>query len=399
MDEDQDRTSMLKSLECRFDAITRSWLVRDVLWPFLITRVGLLAVGVFAMSGMKERPSGQPWHLSNVPFLDMWGRWDTGWLLSIAKRGYSVEPLYQQYTNLPFFPLYPQLMRVLTSLVPNGSDQAFLLAGVIISNVCLLVALVFLRKLVLLDFDHYVARRTLFYLLVFPTSFYFSAVYTESLFVMLTVMTFYYARKETWWLAGLCGGLSALTRSIGVFVLIPIAYVYLESRQFKIRQIDWSAAALLLIPLGLAPFSIYLYQLTGDPFAFAAAHAAWGRQLTPPPALLGRIYTNLQFQRDHFGAYSPLVDVLFTVGPLGLIGYSLRSLKPYYLIFALYAWLVPILSGSLLSMPRCVLIVFPLFISLGIVGRHQTVNTALVVISSLLSGLFMAMFSLWYWVA
>jgi Gpi18-like mannosyltransferase len=399
LDEHQARTSMLKTLDRLFDATSRSWMVRDVLWPFLITRVGLLAVGVFAMSGMKERPSGQPWHLSNVPFLDIWGRWDTGWFLSIARRGYSVEPLYQQYTNLPFFPLYPQLMRVLTSLVPNGSDQDFLLAGVIISNVCLLVALVFLRKLVLLDFDDCVARRTLLYLLVFPTSFYFSAVYSESLFVMLTVMTFYYARKDTWWLAGLCGGLSALTRSVGVFVLVPIAYVYLESRQFKIGRIDWSAAALLLIPLGLAPFSIYLYQLTGDPFAFAAAHAAWGRQLTAPPALLGHIYANLQSQRNSFGAYSPLVDVLFTVGPLGVIGYSLRCLKPYYLIFALYAWLVPILSGSLLSMPRCVLIIFPLFISLGIVGRHQSVDTALVVISSLLSGLFMAMFSLWYWVA
>ena len=399
MDEHRDRTSMLKSLDRRFDAITRSWLVRDVLWPFLITRVGLLAVGVFAMSGMKERLSGQPWHLSNLPFLDMWGRWDTGWLLSIAKRGYSVEPLYEQETNLNFFPLYPLLMRALASLMPNGSDQDFLLAGVIISNACLLVALVFLRRLVLLDFEHCVAKRTLFYLLVFPTSFYFSAVYTEPLFLTLTVMTFYYARKEKWWLAGLCGGLSALTRTIGVFVLIPIAYIYLESRQFKIKQIDWSAAALLLIPLGLAPFYIHLYQLTGDPFAFAAAQAVRGRQLTPPPALLGRIYSNLQFQRDHFGAYSPLVDVLFTIGPLGVIGYSLHRLKPYYLIFALYAWLVPVLCGTLIGMPRYVLIIFPLFITLGIVGRHQAVNTALVVISSLLSGLFMAMFSLWYFVA
>jgi hypothetical protein len=75
---------MLKSLDCRFDAITGSWMVRDALWLFLLTRLALLAVGVFAVSGTKERPGGHPWHLSNLPFLDMWGRWDTGWHLSVV---------------------------------------------------------------------------------------------------------------------------------------------------------------------------------------------------------------------------------------------------------------------------------------------------------------------------
>ena len=151
------------------------------------------------------------------------------------------------------------------------------LAGVIISNACLILTCIFLYKLVLLESDRKTALRSVKYLFLFPTAFILSAVLSDSLFLALLVSCFYYARKGNWFFSGVLGFLLSLTRSIGVFMVVPLLIEYLRVKKFnprtisihELKKIDRNILFLLLLPAGLTVFSVYNYYLTGDFFGFA----------------------------------------------------------------------------------------------------------------------------------
>lgn len=192
--------------------------------------------------------------------------------MDIATHGYSTIKDAGGHANYAFFPLYPMCMRFLGSVIKDNY-----LSGLIISNVCLLVSCVFLYKLVELDENKDTALRSVKYLFLFPTAYILSGVFTESLFLALALACFYYARKGNWFLVGILGFALSLTRSVGVFIILPVLYEYLKS-----KSLDRDIFYLLLIPLGLILFMIYNYYLTGDFLAFVHIQSAWGRHLANP---------------------------------------------------------------------------------------------------------------------
>lgn len=122
-----------------------------------------------------------------------------------------------------------QISRAIISFVGflfGSSVTAFSVAGLLISNVAALVAVLYLYLLVRREFGPQIASRTALYLALFPTGFYLSAIYPESLFLALSIACIYYARKRSWWLAGLCGGIASLTRAQGIMLLVPVAWEY-----------------------------------------------------------------------------------------------------------------------------------------------------------------------------
>ncbi len=138
----------------------------------------------------------------NSPFLSFWAKWDSQWYFQIARDGYLYQPLRQ--SNVAFFPVYPLSMRLLARFVGDN----LILSGFLVSNLAFFLALVFLYRLAELEFgDRSTARRTVFYLAFFPTAFFFSSVYTESVYLLLTVATMYFARSRHW-LAGCFPGSS-----------------------------------------------------------------------------------------------------------------------------------------------------------------------------------------------
>jgi hypothetical protein len=152
--------------------------VRDVTVTFVVTRLPLLAIAELASMVIGQRP-GIHYAASANPLLAVWGRWDAEHYLGIATNGYTgTEPA--------FFPLYPLLIHLVGEL--TGSN---LLAGLLISNVASFFALLYLYKLVEHEYNRHVAQRATFYVSIFPTAIFFSAVYTESLFFALTVASFY----------------------------------------------------------------------------------------------------------------------------------------------------------------------------------------------------------------
>ena len=236
----------------------------EIILLFLVSRGVLTIVGVLSITLIGRRTGGRlEWEHPVYSWLDIWGQWDTGWYLDIAKNWYAAEAHYQNYCNYAFFPFYPTLIKLLGAVIGNH-----FYAGLIISNVSLLGAAILLYKLVELDHDQEVALRSVKYLFIWPTSFILSGVLSEALFLMLVIGCFYYARKGAWLKAGIAGFFLSLTRVPGVCVVIPLLYDYMKGKNFKLKSIRIDILALALLPLGLLVFCVYNYYLTGDYLAF-----------------------------------------------------------------------------------------------------------------------------------
>ncbi|MBO0793609.1 MAG: glycosyltransferase family 39 protein, partial [Ktedonobacteraceae bacterium] len=201
---------------------------QEALLPYIISRVALFVVGLLAalyilplLKSNSVLPSIANTHFPDAIWL-MWNRFDGGFYIDIARHGYWTAETLQASSNWIFLPLYPLLIYPLGHLW-GGSIAAFDIAGIIIANAAGLVAVIYLYRLVRREFHARIAYRTVIYLILFPTSFYLSATYPESLFLVCALACIYYAREKRWWLAGLCGALASLARIQGFLLVFPIA--------------------------------------------------------------------------------------------------------------------------------------------------------------------------------
>lgn len=392
-----DRAGDARLPASRPRAALAAWPVRDVLLPFALTRGLLTLVGVLAMALFPFGPFPGAWNGWERPWLDTWARWDGRWYLSVVRDGYSYVPGEQ--SNVAFSPLYPLLMRVVG--VPfGGTDTGWLVAGLVVSNAAFLVALLGLVALARLDFDEPTARRTALYLAVFPTSLFLSAVYADSLYLALAVWAFYAARRRTWWLAGALAALATLARPHGVLIGVPLLVEYLAQRRFHLQAVRPTVLALALIPLALAAWIAYLWQLTGDPLAFVSAQAGWGRGFTPPWETVARFFAEPLVPHGTLAGWDhSLLDLAFVGLFVAVAVASWRLLRRGYAVYATLVVLAMLSSGSLAAAPRYGLAIFPTFLLLALAGRQPWFHQAYLVGASMFAALFMALFSVGYWVA
>jgi mannosyltransferase PIG-V len=353
---------------------------RAVLLPFILTRalvaVVALAAGAFVPLSAVCRDAC---HASSIPLLDAASRWDADPYLAIARDGYHADAP----SHVAYFPLYPFLMRLGGGLF--GTDDAYLAAGVVISNLALFAALVYLARSVMLDYDPQAATRAAVYLLVFPTTVFLSAVYPESLFLLLAIAAMYHARRHEWLLAGTVAALAALTRPFGAVVALPLAMEALR-RPVALRGL----ASTLLAPATFFAWLAVLWLITGDPRALLTAQAQWGGR----PGLSLQVFADL-FDPAIYGF--PYFVIAFTVVIGALVVISWRVLRPSLAAYATAVFLVAISTGSLTSTPRYYLAVFPAFIALAAIAPAwlgRTYVAVAVAIGALLTG----MFAQWYWI-
>jgi len=188
---------------------------RAVLVPFLATRGAFLLVGVLAsrlmVSGLSLQKGNLVYHQPAPTFLEIWARWDAEWYLLIAAEGYDSSDHFERFAvpyeraaTAGFLPLYPLMIRTLAPVFGGVG------AGVLISNLALLGALVLLYRLAAAEARPGAERATglaaCAALLVYPSSLFLSAVYAESLFLLLSLATFAAARRGSFAAAGLTGG-------------------------------------------------------------------------------------------------------------------------------------------------------------------------------------------------
>lgn len=363
--------------------------LKQILLLFFSTRLALIIIGIFSRSFL-ERQYGKQYIWSQQLWLDIWGVWDSFWYLDIAEHGYADigrNPLSTEQANYAFFPLYPLLMRILGTAI---GDKYFI-AGIIISNICLLGSCFLLYKLVELKFERSLAYKSVKFLFLMPTAFIFSGVFTESLYLMLAISCFYFAEKRNWFLVSILGFLLSLTRSLGVFIIFPVIYKYLKERKFDFKKIDLNIFYLLLIPLGLVLFSVYNYHLTGDFFAFSKIQSSWGRSLSNPLMIIG----NGLLQGIVRGKMTLLLESSFSIAALLCLVIFYKKMEFSYWIFALYSILIPLLTG-IGSMPRYILPIFPFYILLAKLSSDRNFEETSTLFLGFLQGFLMVFWSSGY---
>jgi hypothetical protein len=390
---------------------------------------GVLQIGAASGASSSYDPASltAPFHsfFANVAVAPL-ARWDSVWYLTIARHGYGGDQ-----NRMAFFPLYPLAIHVLGWIA--GSE---LVAGVLISLAAFAIGLILLRRLVALDFPAEVAEATVLLVAFCPMAFFYSAVYTESLFLALSVGAVYAARRERWWLAGVLGFLAAMSRNGGFVLVLPLAVIYLYGpragtgaapthlrRALLPRyRLGVSAAWLALVPAGLGVYLGYLGLQYGDALAPFNVEAYWYRQTTFPVTTVVRAMSQAwdgvrqlfqgpvspfrvpAYAASVTGAAAEDICLLafLLLGVVALVG-VFRRLPAAYGIYAL-AMLVlalsdPVRLQPLASLPRYEMVVFPFFIWAAERLTARKLMTHTLAVSAVLLGLFTVEFATWHWFA
>jgi len=347
--------------------------------------------------------------------LNPWAHWDGVWYIKIATSGYADGD-----GSTAFFPLLPTLLRYV-GLIFGGN---LVITGIVISLACYIGCVYLLYRLVSSDFDEETASRAVIYLAIGPLSFFLQAVYTESLFLVLTLACFVFAREGRWRLAGVMGLLATLTRSTGVLLLIPMAYYYYERRGWKLKRTDSHVANLLMVVEGLLVWMTYLSLAFGKPLLFSSAQAQWERGFAFPNYTVMKAIVSLfwglrkvvdaEFYRVLWEVPRPgsvygnvgtdLLNLAFFIGAALLLWYGTRRLPAAYSVYAFASLAYPLFFPSkyvpLMSYPRFTLTVFPLYVALALYTRDRPrAHWVVVVVGLVLLVAFTAKFALFSFVA
>jgi hypothetical protein len=340
--------------------------------------------------------------------------WDAVWYLTIANRGYDGADSPRH----AFFPLYPLLSRGLAEL-GGGGAAAVLIAAYAVALAAFFAALVLLHRLTALELGRRAAWPTLLLLCVFPASLYFGAPYSESLFLLCSVGAFYAARTGSWAWAGVAAAGASATRSAGVLLLLPLAVLYLQEHGRRIRpDVLWLALA----PLGLVAYAVYLGFAYGDPLSFSHVQEFWSRTFAGPlvgawdgaVAAFDGVRQLLSGSRDvaYFeqSAGDPFRVAAQNIALFGFLCFAvagaigvLRRLPFAYGLYVVTALMLPlsypVAAQPLMSLPRFVAVLFPIFMWLGLVCEERRMTDRVAIASAVVLGLFVTQFATWQWVA
>lgn len=392
-------------------------MIRKLLQSFLVWRV-LLFLPIIVASVVLPIRKGYEYtlavyYLTSVNpirhvLLSPWANFDGVYYLLIAAKGYTV--------NGGFFPLFPLGIRIVSSafgtLLPFDPLQ-FAVATLLV-NVCTFGSMILLYKVVRLDYPEKVAWRSAWMYLLFPTAFFLVSIYTESVFIFLVLSAFYFARRGRWVLAGVCGMMVTATRIVGIAIFPALVYEFILQHggfsAFMSRLKNGSigfiirAAPIALIPLGLAGYLWYSLLKWGDAFYFIRAQGNMQNNRSVSaivllPQTLFR-YAKILFTiaPSTYEWWIAVLEVLSCVFILwvGYVGWKER-IRRSYLLYAVLAFLIPASTGTLTGLPRYALVLFPLFMVLGL-PRMKRFVIYYRIISPILLGVLLSLYSRGYFV-
>jgi hypothetical protein len=369
---------------------------------FLAVRVGLLLLGLISVSlfpaldpvsvpGWVARPLPDPgWH----NLFTAWERFDGLWFLRIAAGGYGASD-----GSAAFLPLYPLAIRIASSLI-GGHPFA---AALIVSNGSFLGALLVLYSLTRSELSEGAARTTVVLLCFFPTSFFFLAPYSESLFLLLSVTALWAARRGRWPVAALAGFGAALTRSVGIVVVAAIAVEALQQRSEGKRTLLPGLAAAAGAGLGIVAALGFWAAKAGDWLAPLHQQSNWQRVFSWPwTTLVEGTKIAFRYVGNANGGYW-LIDWIIVVAMLAASAYALVRYRWSYRVYLLGGLLIPlsyIFEGRpLMSMPRFVLPLFPAFWAMAeLAERWRVPRWAVATVGAVGLGLLVPLFVNWYYI-
>jgi|SRR5579883_1424792 len=385
--------------------------VRKITELFLGTRL-LLILATYISFVLFSLPP----HVYSAPppgimsFLLAWNHWDATFYVHIAQYGYQNS---RNYHDPAFFPLFPLLVRFVALLLGN---HAFPFAAMFVSNLALFGTLFVLYQLATDALGEEIGWRTIVYLCLFPTAFFFFAGYNESLFLFFSCSALFAMRRQKWMLAGILGGLAALTRSAGALLVFPYLYELWMARDEsqpgplnQLKGLILKALPIVLIPMGTLLYCLYCWKYFGDPLAFASVQKYWMRAFTWPWAGIFQAFVQL-FYVQPFGTFTEvhtLIDLSATLGFLILAVLSWRRLRFSYTLWIGLLLLYTLSSSAILnansdvlaSNQRFVLEMFPGFITLAALGvKHPRLHQTVIVLFPFLQAILASLFVLNRWI-
>jgi hypothetical protein len=377
-------------------------------WVFVLSRLVILVISYAgsARFPLNERPLPPTCSVDFMTCLSAWQHWDVLSYMSVAQNGYVHR------SDTAFFPLWSLLIRGGAFLL-GSSTTAYYVAGLVLANLFFYLALVILYALLSEEFESTVARNALYYLAFYPYALFFFAGYTESLFLLLCVATFFFLQRGStldWWCAGLCGFLAALTRSLGIVLAVPFLVLFLQRfwlyghyQETTWRQKLLAIAPVVLIPLGVVVYILYLGYTKGDPLLFSTEEAAsWNRHLSAP-------WSGIFFAFRGLFVSSPLrilnvLDLVFTLLPIFALFIGFKRIPLHYGLFALVMVLFSLAypqgtTVPLTAVPRYMMVIFPIIVIFAQWGKHPRFDKFFLTLSVALFAINIVLFISHYWVA
>jgi hypothetical protein len=324
-------------------------------------------------------------------FEKLWVKWDSPHYILLAENWYASEGDASRY--IVFYPLYPLLMSIFNFFTKNS-----VISGVIISNICTCFASYYLYKLVDMEFDDKTAFKAVKYMLIFPFSFFFGIVYTESLFIMLSIMCFYYLRKNNWILAGFLGFLSAITKNQGVLLFaaafvevlislnIPNIQYALQNKKRLCINFLKKFVCIIPIPLGFGAYLALNKVVTGSWFKFLEHQSFyWHHNFSLIPNTLKihfRYIANPSYTGLHrISIWLPQLALLLLA--VLLMIYAFKKVRVSYILYMLLYTITIYSTTWLISGGRYMLCLFPIHILFAIMSRKNRYVDFLLTFTSL----------------
>ena len=387
------RSPIYRDIPSRIAAAWRTPEARAASVAFFSTRTAVLFVGYMSVFMVGYRGGAAPWKIDQNEFINLQARHDTGWYLSVAIDGYDDDPSRPDVQqNIVFFPAFPMLMRAAGRLLGGGALPT-LLGGTLVSCGAFLWALVYLFRFArdMLG-DAGEADQAMWLVAAYPFAIFYSAVYSESVYLLAVVAACYHFRRGEFGRAALWGLLAGLDRAPGCFLSIVLGLMAigpwlpqwlrggvpgdLANGASRKRRLLPALASAAMPGVGMLLFSVFAWSLTGHPLAWEAGHAAWGRHYNGLGVLLAQRADYLW----NAGLYAytaeggeDLVNVLGALFVLAAAWPVARRLGLPYAVLILINMLPPLAAGGFLSAGRFSAVLFPAFIWLASVvpERHR----------------------------
>jgi Gpi18-like mannosyltransferase len=342
--------------------LSRKKLLLKIVVLFIATRIVLTIIGMGSLA-MIDRVyhtrvgTPEPSIVSAPLSLKAWASWDSTFYVRIANYGYPRTFNPAQYNSFGFFFGYPFIVSLLSTFFLYGHT---VLAGIIVSSAAFIAAAYFFYRLIEKDYGPKIAETSLMILFLQPFGFIFSAVMSESVFLLLSVLAFRWIRNDKPVYAALAIFLATLTRAVGIVLVIPIAFLIIKKYYQKIYSLPKTLSTLLVN--GIAPIlSIfitfgYMYAISGDFFAYIHTQGvAWKHHLTNP---FYEIYQAFKIPDIH-----TKISVVFLLLYTLILLIPIKKLKPEYILYGLPLLYFHTFSATVYSSVRYGVVVFPIVLA------------------------------------
>lgn len=389
-----------------------------LVWRFLLF-IPIL-IGIFLLPLRKNSLYTTLWQYTNKypivenDFIYSWSNFDGVHYIAIASQWYTNQGRF-----LPLFPITIGVvaapLSIIWPIIPYG--PATFWSGIIVSTTATIFALYYLAKLLELDYKIKTIESTLLLLLISPTAFFLGSIYSEGLFLLLSVLSLFFARKRKWLLACITAMFLSITRLSGLLIVFPLLYEYYQSeikdkKNFSIKS-NLNLVYFAIIPLLLLLYSYFNYIKWGDFLYFVHAHGSLGnsREVSSLVFPLVTIYRYLKIfltvSTKQYEFWIALLEFSTLIYASWCLFLSWREkLRPSYQIYAWAMISLPLLSGTLSGFPRYILPVFPFFLAQSLWFRKYKINKqnrflmiVFVGVSILLQAVLLMLFARGYYVS